>query len=99
MRKILNRFNGAAIYTKLDLKKAYYKIRIKKENEWKTAFKIRYGHFKYKMIFFDFANVSATFQAYINRILADLIDVNCVTYLNNILIYSINRAEYQQYIR
>jgi hypothetical protein len=59
--KILNRFNGAAIYTKLDLKKTYYKIRIKKGNEWKTAFKIRYGHFEYKMIFFDLANISEIF--------------------------------------
>jgi hypothetical protein len=33
MRKILNRLNGAAIYTKLDFKKIYYKIRIKKEDE------------------------------------------------------------------
>jgi hypothetical protein len=37
----LNRFNGAAVYTKFDLKKIYYKIRIKKGDEWKTAFKIK----------------------------------------------------------
>jgi hypothetical protein len=93
--KILNRLNGAAIYTKLDLKKTYYKIRIKKEDEWKTIFKIRYGHFEYKIISFDLANAPAIFQIYINKVLADLIDINCVTYFNNIFIYSINRAEYQ----
>jgi hypothetical protein len=95
----LNRLNEAAIYTKLDLKKIYYKIRIKKEDEWKTTFKIRYGHFKYKIIPFDLANAPATFQTYINKTLTGLIDINCVAYLNNILIYSINRAEYQQHIR
>jgi hypothetical protein len=99
IEKILDRFNGAVIYTKFDLKEAYYRIRIKKGDEWKTIFKIRYGHFKYKMIFFDFVNASAIFQAYINRTLADLIDVNCVVYFDNIFIYLINRAEYQQYIR
>jgi hypothetical protein len=99
MGETLNRLSGAAVSTKLDLKKAYYRIRIKKGNEWKTAFKIRYGYFKYKMIFFNLANISATFQIYINRALADLIDVNCVIYFDNIFIYSINRAEYQQYIR
>jgi hypothetical protein len=97
--EILNRFNGTAIYTKFDFKEIYYRIRIKKENEWKTVFKIRYDHFKYKMIFFDFANIFAIFQVYLNRVLIDLIDINCVIYFNNILIYSINRAEYQQYIR
>jgi hypothetical protein len=63
------------------------------------AFRIRYGYFKYKVISFGLANISAIFQAYINRVLADLIDVNCVIYLDDILIYLINRAEYQQYIR
>jgi hypothetical protein len=33
MREILNRFNGAAIYTKFDFKNAYYKIRIRKKGE------------------------------------------------------------------
>jgi hypothetical protein len=99
MEETLNRLNGAAIYTKLDLKETYYKIRIKKGDEWKTAFKIRYGHFEYKMMPFGLANTPATFQAYINKALAGLIDINCVAYLNNILIYSINRAEHQQHIR
>jgi hypothetical protein len=33
IKKILDRLNGAPVYTKLDLKKAYYRIRIKKEDE------------------------------------------------------------------
>jgi hypothetical protein len=61
MKEILNRFNETAIYTKFDLKKAYYRIRIKKRDEWKTIFKIRYDRFKYKIIFFSLANASAIF--------------------------------------
>jgi hypothetical protein len=61
IREILNRFNGAAIYTKLDLKNTYYKIRIRKRDEWKTIFKIRYGYFEYKIKLFEFINVSVTF--------------------------------------
>jgi hypothetical protein len=33
MGEILDRLSGAAVYTKLDLKEAYYRIRIKKEDE------------------------------------------------------------------
>jgi hypothetical protein len=61
MEKIFNRLSGAAIYTKLDLKEIYYRIRIKKRDEWKTAFKIRYGHFEYKIISFGLANTPAIF--------------------------------------
>jgi hypothetical protein len=46
------------------------------------------------MMPFSLANASAIFQAYINRILAGLIDVSCVIYFNNIFIYLINRAKY-----
>jgi hypothetical protein len=99
MRETLNRFSEAAVYTKFDLKKTYYRIRIKKGDEWKTTFRKRYGHFEYKVIFFGLANISAIFQAYNNKILAGLIDVSCVVYFDDILIYLINRTEYQQYIR
>jgi hypothetical protein len=99
IREILNRFNGAVIYTKFDLKKIYYRIRIKKGDEWKTIFRIRYDHFEYKIIFFNFVNISVIFQTYINKTLADLINVNCIVYFNNIFIYSINRSKYRQYIR
>src|SRR5690625_3330878 len=37
---------------------------------------------------FDLANASATFQVYINNALRDLLNVCCVVYLDNILIYS-----------
>jgi hypothetical protein len=95
MEKILDRLNGIAIYTKFNLKKIYYKIRIKKGDEWKTIFKIKYGHFKYKIIIFNFANIFAIFQTYINKILINLIDISCVIDFNNIFIYSINRVKYQ----
>jgi hypothetical protein len=95
MGKILNRLSRAANYTKLDLKEAYYRIRIKKENEWKTTFRIKYDYFEYKMMSFGFANISAIFQAYINRALVDLINVSYIVYFDDILIYSINGAEHQ----
>jgi hypothetical protein len=87
IRKTLNRFNGTAIYTKLDFKNIYYKIRIKERDEWKKIFRIRYSYFEYKIILFNFINVPAIFQIYINKILADLIDINYITYFDNIFIY------------
>ena len=34
------------------------------------TFRIRYGYFKYQVILFDLSNALATFQGYINKILA-----------------------------
>jgi hypothetical protein len=94
VREILNHFNGAAVYTKFDFKNIYYKIHIRKGNEWETAFKIRYGHFEYKMMPVGFINAPAIFQTYINKTLANLIDINYIAYFNNILIYFSLYAEY-----
>jgi hypothetical protein len=51
------------------------------------------------MIFFGLANISVIFQAYINKALADLIDISYVIYFDNIFIHLINCAKHQQYIR
>ena len=50
-------------------------------------------------MFFGLTNTSAIFQLYINRALVDLINIYYIIYLDNILIYSINPADHQRYIR
>ena len=36
--KMLNHLYNVKVFTKLNLKNVYYKIRIKKDDEWKIAF-------------------------------------------------------------
>ena len=63
-------------------------MNIREENKWKTAFKTWYGHFEYQMMPFGLTNASASFQRYINKILAEKRDVFIIWYLDNILIYT-----------
>ena len=92
--KTLNRLYSVNVFIKLDLKNIYYKIRIKINNKWKIIFRTRYNYFKYLIIFFKLINAPTIFQVYINKTLKNLVDVTCVIYLNNILIYNINSAKY-----
>jgi hypothetical protein len=48
---------------------------------------------------FGLANVPATFQAYIHKALGYLIDLICIIYLNNILIYLKEEKEYKHYVK
>ena len=57
----LNRLVSAAYFIKLDLKNAYYRIKIRKSDEWMTTFRIRYDHFEYTVMSFELINASATF--------------------------------------
>lgn len=92
----LDRLGRAACFSVLDLKDAYHRIPIKRGDEWKTAFRTRYGHFEYKVMPFGLTNAPATFQAYINRALAGLVDICCVVYLDNILIYSDTQEQHRR---
>jgi hypothetical protein len=66
--------------------------------EWKTIFWTHYGLFESLVMPFGLTNAPATFQNYINDILAPYLDRFCTTYLDDTLIYSDNFEEYQQYI-
>jgi hypothetical protein len=95
----LDRLSRAKIFTKIDLKDAYNRIRIRPGDEWKTAFRTRYGHFEYCVMPMGLCNAPATFQQYINEALAGLLDVFCVVYLDDILIFSDNVAEHADHVR
>lgn len=97
--EILDRLQGARVYTKLDLKDAYHRIRIREGDEWKTAFRCRYGHFEYQVMPFGLVNAPATFQEFINDVLRGLIDVTSIVYLDDILIYSSDVAKHQKHVR
>ena len=95
----LDRLCGAKLFTKLDLKDAYHRIRIKSGDEWKTAFRTRYGHFEYMVMPFGLTNAPATFQAYINKSLSGIIDEFCVVYLDDILIFSRTEDEHLAHVK
>lgn len=95
----LDRLSGAKVFSALDLKDAYYRVPIRRGDEWKTAFRTRYGHFEYLVMPFGLTNAPATFQAYINKALAGYLDDFCVVYLDDILIYSRTREEHTHHLR
>ena len=84
----LDRLGRVKRFTQLDFTSVYHWIRIKETGKGKTAFRTRYGHFKYQVMFFGLSNASTSFQSYINKILAKKLDVFVIVYLNDILIYT-----------
>ena len=67
-------------------------MKIREVDKWKTALKTCYSHFEYKVMSFGLTNTSATFQGFINKILAEKLDVFMIVDLDDILIYTKNEA-------
>ncbi len=95
----LDRLNKVKQFIKLNLKNIYYCLRIQNEDEWKMMFHTHYNHFKYMIMLFDLINASVIFQTYINKILTKLLNDFCVIYLNDILIFFIEKTDHVNHIK
>jgi RNase H-like domain found in reverse transcriptase/Reverse transcriptase (RNA-dependent DNA polymerase)/Integrase zinc binding domain/Chromo (CHRromatin Organisation MOdifier) domain/Integrase core domain len=97
--EMLDRISGARIFTKLDLRDAYNLIRIRKGDEYKTAFRTRYGQFEYRVMPFGLTNAPATFQAYMDECLGPYLDDFAICYLDDILIFSSDPEQHEEHVK
>jgi len=68
-------------------------------DEWKTAFKTRYGLFEWSVMLFGLTNAPTAFQRFMNDIFSDLLDVCVMIYLDDILIYSNNMSKHYWHVK
>jgi Reverse transcriptase (RNA-dependent DNA polymerase) len=83
---ILERMAGYKIYSKIDLKNAYYNVPMSKESQALTSFTCHRGTFCFRVMLFGSKNAPSLFQRYMERILGELAMENIAIYLDDILI-------------
>jgi hypothetical protein len=96
---LLDRVRGCKFFTVIDLKSAYSHLRIREGDEWKTAFRTHLGLFEHLIVPYGLTNAPAAWQAFIQDVLSDLIDVVCVVYLDDILIFSKTQEEHDTHMK
>ena len=89
----------ACYYTTLDVRGAYNLWRVAEGDEWKTAFRTRYGLYESLVMPFSLTNVPADFQHFINNALPPFLNHFCTAYLDDILIYSATLEEHREHMR
>ena len=84
----MDRLVGSDWFTKIDLKEAFYNIRMKESDIWKTAFCTQFGLYEWVVMPIGLTNAPATCQAAINETLHDLLDVTVIAYIDDILVFT-----------
>lgn len=98
LSETLDRLSNAKYFTQADVIAAFNRIRIAEGDEWKTAFRTRYGLFESLVMPFGLTNAPSTFQNYINNTLQDYLDIFCTAYLDDVLIYSNSQKEHRHHV-
>jgi hypothetical protein len=76
--QLISDLSGAQIFSKVDVRQGYNNVCIKKGDEWKAAFKTKFGHWEPLVMFFGLTNSPSTFQAMMNVIYKEVIERHAV---------------------
>ena len=94
---LIDKLHGGTVFSSLDLQSGYHQIRIAEKDVHKTAFITPQGLYEYRVMPFGSCNAPSAFQRQMNQMLGHL--PSAVVYLDDILVFSRNKAEHQVHLR
>jgi hypothetical protein len=90
---------GAKVFSKIDLRSAYHKIKIRPCDIPKTSFSTCYGLYEFLVMSFGLTTTPAYFMYLMNTVFMTELDKFVAVCINDILIYSKNEKEHATHLR
>lgn len=83
---ILDQLGHSKYFSTLDLAMGYHQVLLDEKDREKTAFSTDIGHFEFKRMPFGLTGAPATFQRMMNYVLTGLQGIQCLVYLDDIVV-------------
>nr|GEU34815.1 putative reverse transcriptase domain-containing protein [Tanacetum cinerariifolium] len=90
---------GSSFYSKIDLRSGYHQLRVCEEDTPKTAFRTRYGRYKFQVISFGLTNAPTAFMDLMNRVCKAYLDKFVIVFIDDIPIYSMTKQDHEEHLK
>nr|GEY07454.1 putative reverse transcriptase domain-containing protein [Tanacetum cinerariifolium] len=95
---LFDQLQGSSVYSKIELRPGYHQLRVYEEGIPKTAFRTRYEYYEFQVMPFGLTNAPAVFMDLMNRVCKPYLDKFVIIFIDDILIYSKNKKEYEEHL-
>nr|GEW08790.1 putative reverse transcriptase domain-containing protein [Tanacetum cinerariifolium] len=96
---MFDQLQGSSVYSKIDLRFGYHKLKIREEDIPITAFRTRYGHFEFQVMPFGLTNAPEVFMDLMNRVCKAYLDKFVIMFIDDILIYSKKKEDHEEHLK
>nr|GEY72866.1 retrotransposon protein, putative, Ty3-gypsy subclass [Tanacetum cinerariifolium] len=96
---LFDQLQGSSVYSKIDLRSGYHRIRVHDEDIQKTEFRTRYGHYKFQVMPFGLTNAPTIFMDLMNRVCKPYSYKFMIIFIDDILIYSKSKEEHEEHLK